>query len=224
MRNLLLLSSLCLLMALASGCEDSDVLVDPGYLYYPMGEGKYRIYEVDSIVLDAPVNVLDTFRYFIKELNDTTFLDNEGRRTTRIERSYKQDWDDAWQIKDIWFANRTNSTAEKVEENLRYVKLAFPVSLETDDWDGNAQNSLEEWTYQYTEVDVPAMVGDTIYEKTCTVVQRDRVNAIEREYAEEKFAYGVGMVYKRFEWFNNVGGEVVTSLEFEMRIVESGVE
>ncbi len=180
MKNFLLLSCVCVLMALASGCEDSDVLIDPGYQYYPVSEGKYVIYEVDSIVHDAPVNVLDTFRYFIKELNDSTFFDNENRSTARIERFYKQELDDPWQIKDIWFANRTNSTAEKVEENLRYVKLAFPVSLETDDWDGNAQNSLEEWEYRYTDIDVPAAVGDTIYEKSCTVVQRDRVNAIER--------------------------------------------
>ena len=232
MKSFLLLSCLCVLMGLASGCDDDEVLIDPGYQYFPVTEGKYVIYEVDSIVHDAPVNVLDTFHYFIKELNDSTFFDNENRSTARIERFYKQDMDDPWQIKDIWFSNRTNSSAEKVEENLRYVKLAFPVSLETDDWDGNAQNSLEEWEYGYTSIDVPAAVGDTVFEKTCTVVQRNRVNAIEREYAEEVFAYGVGLVYKRLDLLELesvvIGGEIVPSIvrgiEFEMRAIETGVE
>jgi hypothetical protein len=196
-----------------------------------MAEGNYVIYEVDSIVHDAPVNVLDTFRYFIKELNDSTYLNMENQWTKRIERSYKVDWDDPWQVKDIWTAVQTNTRAEKVEENIRYIKLAFPVT-EAIEWDGNAANNLETWDYYYDQVDVPASVGDTVYQKTCKVIQRDRVNAIEREYAEEVFAYGVGLVYKRLDLLELesvvIGGEVVPSIvrgiEFEMRAIESGVE
>src|ERR1035437_494730 len=103
--------------------------VDFGYNYYPNDVGHYVIYQVDSV--NNTPNVFDSIRYQLKELIAATFLDNSGRPTLRIERYYKMfhfnthSYDSVWSVPRVWSANRTTSTAEKVEENIRYIKLVF---------------------------------------------------------------------------------------------------
>lgn len=69
-------------------------------------------------------------------------------------------------LKRCWASNKTVTAAEKVEENVRFVKLAFPVKDEQV-WNGNAQNTLDGWNYSYQFFDRPRTVGgitfDSVY-------------------------------------------------------------
>ncbi len=62
---------------------------DMGYNYFPEDIGSYVIYEVDSIAYDDKSHAPDTTRYLLKEVIASSFIDNSGRPTLRIERFKK---------------------------------------------------------------------------------------------------------------------------------------
>ena len=178
------------------GCKkDPATIVDLGYDYYPIQEGHWVIYNVDSIVYNDFTNSVDTFQYQIKELIVSTYQDAEGRNTQRIER-YKRINSGPWIIKDVWSSNLTSTTAERVEENTRYVKLAFPAKIGMS-WDGNVANVISEWEYLYTTYDEAASVGLLSFDSVLTVLQRDQdLGALEKDYFVEMYAKNIGLIYK----------------------------
>jgi hypothetical protein len=182
---------------------------------------------VDSLVYDIPSGIQDTFQFQIKEVLDTTFFDLEGRPTARIERFYRDEASDPWVLKKIWVANRTTTRAEKVEENVRFVQMVFPVD-EFLVWDGNAQNVFEDWDYRYQDIATPKQIGPISFDNTVTVIQRDISNLIEEEFAQEIYAYDVGMVYKQLDTlkYSLSGGiqTLRTGIKFKMTAFEFGVE
>lgn len=188
----------CAILLITSCKKDDPVNVDVGYGYFPGEVGSWIIYDVDSTRWDdfeVPMKVTN-YKYQIKEVIESTFLDAEGRETLRWER-YK--WDtitDAWIIKDVWMANKTATTVEMVEENERFIKLIFPVKL-TKIWDGNSANILEEWDYQYTEVDVARTIGGLSFDSTLVVSQQDYDPYIFKDFFEEYYAKNIGMIYRK---------------------------
>src|SRR5262245_18708694 len=122
---------------LLSGCKKDPVVESPpdlGYDYFPVSVGKYIVYDVDSTRYRAIQ--ADTIHavYRIKEQLDSVFTDNQGRTTYKLVRYVKNysptvSYDSMqWTIKDVWVVNIIKTNAEEVEENIRYVKLIFPVA------------------------------------------------------------------------------------------------
>lgn len=196
--------SLFLFAALTSllSCKKDTEVIDPGYAYFPDATGQYVIYEGDSIQynddLESPH---DTFRFMVKEVIESVFYDNEGRPTLRIERYYKMENDTIpysamqWKLSDVWSANRTATSAERVEEDQRYVKLIFPLA-EGKKWNGNAYNTQGAWEYEYSSVHEGGTVNGKTFDSIATVLQRDESNLVERVFAQEKYAKNVGLIYK----------------------------
>ena len=113
--------------------KDVEVPPDVGYSYFPDRVGKYVIYEVDSTRQNDSLDVDTTYHYLLKEVIESIITDNEGRPSLRIER-YVKYYDPLvpysqmqWTLKDVWMATLTSTTAETVEENVRYLKLVFPL-------------------------------------------------------------------------------------------------
>jgi hypothetical protein len=200
---------------------------DAGYSFFQIEQGHYIAYDVDSIVFDIPSGIQDTFHYQVKEYIDSMFTDLEGRPTARIERSYRNTNVDPWVLKKIWVANRTQTTAEKVEENVRFIKMVFPVNAEVE-WNGNVQNTFSTWNYHYEDIDAMMNVGSLTFPRTVTVNQRNVSNLIQREFAEEIYAYDVGMVYKQLDTLKYTlsGGiqTLRTGIKFKMTAFEYGEE
>lgn len=193
-------------LALFAACKKDATTTPPdvGYGYFPDNVGHYVIYEGDSISykdnLGAPH---DTFHFLTKEVIESVFTDNEGRPTLRIHR-YTKWYDPAvpystmpWMHTDIWAANRTSTTAEKIEENIRYVRLTFPVK-KRETWNGNAHNYFEPWDYEYESVDKAETVNSISFDSVTTVLQNDVENLVDRKYGLEKYAKNVGLIYKEF--------------------------
>lgn len=227
MRVLALLFLSAILFTMNS-CETTVIEAeDSGFAYFPLEPGRYIVYEVDSIYHDLPVGVQDTFHFYIKEVVDTTFLDLEDRPSNRIERFYKDSLSHPWELKNVWVANRTNQSAQRVEENLRYVRMVFPVT-DNVTWDGNTFNILDAWEHHYEDIDIPKQIGGTNFQKTVTVIQRDRVNLLEEEFAQEIYSYDLGLVYKQLDSlkFTFSGGisEIESGVEFRMTAIETGFE
>ncbi len=185
--------------AVMFSCREEQ-LVSPaipfGYEYFPVNTGHSVVYNFDSVFIDSKVGVNDTTHYQLKEIIESTFTDNTGRPTLRIERYRRNNDSASWNIKNVYFANVSTTSAEKVEENQRLVKLVFPVKLNKS-WSGNAFTSLPKWEYEYTGVDEPLKIGSQTFDSTLTVTQIDELNLIEKDYSVEKFAKHVGLVYRQ---------------------------
>lgn len=189
-----------LAVALFSCKRDGSLAPDMGYNYFPDKVGTYVVYNVDSIYYTS--ELADTFKFQIKEKIESVFNDIQGRPTMRIERYIKYYNDTIpysamnWTLRDVWAANRTATTAEKVEENERFIKLAFPVK-KNQSWDGNAQNTYGQWNYTYSYYDLPRTINSVVYDSVLEVKQKDDLTLINKRYYIERYARNVGMVYKQ---------------------------
>lgn len=197
-------TAMILLSGVYSCKKDPGATVDMGYNYFPDQPGRYVIYQVDSIFYNATSfpPLVDTFKFLLKEKIESVYADNEGRPTMRLERYIKKYnasvpySDMSWQLRNVWAQNKSLKTVEKVEENVRFVKLRFPVSIESK-WDGNAYNTLGEQTYKYNFIDKERTIGNIKFDSVLQVDQRNETSLISKYYYEEKYARNAGLIYKR---------------------------
>ena len=222
--SFLLISAVIGLYACKESTESPD---DFGYNYFPVEIGRFVSYQVDSIFHDDALDVHDTVRFYLKEQYESIFNDASGRETYRIERFKKDSLEHDWILKDIWFANVTTTTAERVEENVRYLRLAFPVR-ETTTWDGNSMNMESEWEHEYTSIDEPQSVLGVLFDSTLVVSQRDELNFAEREFGAELYARGIGLIEKELvllEFQNlNPNSLPASGVEVHWQAIAYGIE
>ena len=172
--------------------------VDVGYDYYPSNVGHWVTYEVDSTYYDDFTHTVKAYKFKVTEKIESSFLDNQNRKTERLER-YRQ-WADStsWFLKDVWISNLTSSSAEKVEENIRYIKLVFPIKKGIS-WNGNAFNSFNPTDYKYENIFKPYTINGISYDSTITVIQEIDSNLIYVKYMVEVYAKRVGLIYKKYK-------------------------
>lgn len=170
--------------------------------YFPLRTGQYAVYDVDSVTFDDVTMTSDTVRFQLKEFLDTSFIDNSGNTAYRINRMRRKDDADTWTTMDIWSASLSGNTAEKVEENLRFIKLLFPVE-EGKSWNGNAYISttgslsyLAGWDYVYADVNTIKHVNGTAYDSTVTVTAQNIENLVQKDLEQEIYAVHFGLIYK----------------------------
>ncbi|MDD5570222.1 MAG: hypothetical protein PHD97_03605 [Bacteroidales bacterium] len=214
MKKLLTILLLLIITIISCKKDKPDTPVDLGYSYLPNNIGHWVIYQVDSTVWDGnfiPPHI-DTFHYKIKEYVESTFSDNSGRTTQRLERYIKLCDACNWEIKDVWYLNLTPSTAEKIEENERFIKLIFPVKLNAI-WKGNAYNTWADWDYEYVSVNEPAQINSLSFDSTLTVMQNHDSTLIYSDYSVESYAKNVGMIYKNFYHFDLDPASSTTSIK-----------
>jgi hypothetical protein len=195
-------------------CEETtdETTLESPFEYYPFQTGKFIVYEVDSINYHETIPN-DTSTWQVKELLIDTFYDLEQRLNYRIERYRRLDVTADWELTNVWNVLATNGQIQKVENNLRFIKLATPVWFETT-WDGNVYlggledipvaeecNELtfyEDWQYSYANINAPYSVNGLNFDNTITVIQEGDSNLIWYDYAEEIYALGVGLIQKDF--------------------------
>ncbi len=219
-RNLVGLAlALALTGALVTGCnkDDNEEPIDLGYDFFPNNIGTFIEYEVDSLNHDL---VNDTTHFFLREVLVEEFVDNEGQLAVRVERYKRTSSNDDWTISDVWVQKRTTTTAERVEENLRFVRLAFPINQQQS-WNGNAYNTLGAWEHSYQNVYETQMYNGLVFHNTITVMQVDNVNLIDQEQATEVYARDIGLIYKKFVDLSFQFG-TVTGIEMTMSVTNYG--
>lgn len=186
-----------LILSMAACKKDAPTEVDVGYTYIPNTVGGWVIYDVDSLVFDKFNTKIDTHVYQIKEVVESTYLDAQDRETMRIERYRRDSTTGIWKIKDVWAANKLDTRFEKVEENVRYVRLVFPVR-DGQIWDGNSGNVNESWDYVYTDSGVPKTINGSSFNSCLTVTQKvEDITGLEKYDFVEIYAKDVGMIYKK---------------------------
>jgi hypothetical protein len=218
-------------------CADdaSDEAVDLGYAFFPLKEGAYYTFKADSIYHDQPVATIpgihDTSSYYIKEVYDSFFLDAEEKENMRIVRYKKDSLHHDWQITDVWFARLNALNAERVEEDMRFIKLGFPISPFSS-WDSNALNTLDPWDSDYDSLYMARTIGELEFENTIRVNQHQFRTEINDELSFEIYAEDVGLVkrfhkelYTRPAYINYpIAANIINGSEYTWEIIDYGEE
>jgi hypothetical protein len=152
-------------------------------------------YQVDSLWRDDRFNILDSVSYRLRQLIESEYVDLEGRAAWRMHRLV-QDTAGNWMVRDVWSTTVNGIAAELTEENERRQKLTFPVRIGRT-WDINVYNTVPELSVAYAEVDVPWAVNGLSFDSVAHVLQTVPANQVIRRDFEERYAKGVGMIYKR---------------------------
>lgn len=202
-------AAVCIALLVVVSCnKEDDFQIDYKYEYFPTDSGRYVIYDVDSIIwndfFDPPQ--VDTISFQVRELYTDIFTSGSGQPYRRIERSTRPDSRAAWALADVWSATIDNNRAIWDEENLRFLKILFPPKL-GQKWAGNQFINtnqgpifLGDWEYEVTALDEPATINGLNFDSTLTVLLHADSNLIEKTYALERYAKGVGLVYKEWQW------------------------
>jgi hypothetical protein len=202
MRYFVSVIAIILSLFMLSNCKkgNNNFSLDYKYEYFPVDSGRYWVYKVDSINFREKIG--DTSTYYIREYIESIYPDNIGRPTARIQRFRRNDTTAAWAITDVWFANLTQITAEKIEENLKFIKILFPPKV-GQTWKGNryiqVTNTIEwldDWTYELQTLDAPKSIGNFNFDSTLTVLQHLDSNLFVYVYSTETYAKHVGLAYK----------------------------
>jgi hypothetical protein len=226
MKNkILLFFALAVVSFTHHSCNDNIVIenfvLEKGFNYFPLETGKYIIYQLDSIVYRGQsgsdcIFTQDTASHFLKEEVVNTFEDNTGTVNYIIERFTSQNQNGPWQVIDVWNTRKTETQVERVEENLRFIKVVFPIREETT-WNGNTffQDTTiviggetidfyKYWSdeYEYESVDMPEEFNGIMFDSVMTVIQSEPSvpeNKINHRVSIEKYARGVGLIYKEMK-------------------------
>lgn len=199
-----------------ASCEKIVEDFDPskfGFDYFPLEIGKSWTYQVDSIIYDDNgASVIETSSQVKEEIVES-YEDETGETIFRIERFWRDSDSTSWEVTDVWVAYANESQAFRVEENLKFIKFVFP-ALEGKRWNGNiffdesstiitiSGESLamfRGWNdARITSIDISEEVGRNNYNQVATVLLTDdrEENTVERRFALEKYARGVGLIYK----------------------------
>ncbi len=187
--------SISIILLLAASCKKKDTTINYGYHYFSYDEGQYVVYDVIDIFHDvALIPAHDTDTYQIKEVVGESFTDEEGDEARKLRRYYRDNDSLPWAVKDVWAIKRTAVNAEVVEENDRYVKMAFAISYDKD-WDCNALNNESGVTCYYERIYMPFTAGGFTHDSTVTVEHENFKSFIDYRRSYEVFASNVGRIY-----------------------------
>ena len=198
-----------------------EITTPPLSDYFPLIVGKQITYRLDSTVPKA-FGADTTVRYYrVRDKVDAEIKDALGRKAYRILRTISDSAGATPYQNNNTFMDVPEGTdwIEHVENNLRFMKLRFPIQ-EGFEWKGNSfinasilsasspVRYLADWKYQYQNVGQPYTVRGRRFENTITILQRDEVfpsgpfnpNFIKQyDYSVEVYAKGVGLIYKNFD-------------------------
>ena len=186
--------------------------------------GKYITYRLDSLNFYYYGQLDTTTSYLAKDSVEQASMDNSGRPIWLVTRYLSDTLGTAWTPNETYTVTPSTQTIELTENNLRFIKLAFPMD-EGFTWTGNtylpydpyhgyftysddSHLSLGLWNYTYQNVDKPYILSGKTYDSTVTVLQEnDSINVpivdptsfASRTYWSETYAKHIGLVYRHTE-------------------------
>ena len=166
-----------------------------GYTYLPLTVGQEAVFKIDSITYDDFTGNIDTTVYFIREVVQEQSTDLSGRSIFKVAVYTRLNDSASWRQIRIDEKHRGTYRYELKKNSISFVPLVFPPLLESR-WNVNSLNNGEEITYRYESLHQSFSIKGNAYDSTITVLQKDILSLIGREYEREVYASGVGLVYQ----------------------------
>ena len=161
--------------------------------YLPLELQKEKQFLVTNIIHSSLGK--DTSSYYLKEIVTKSFIDLQGDTAYRIERYWRLDTTQNFDIKDVWVVKRKTNSIQQTEENISYTKLIFPISQNTF-WNGNAFNNLEYQEYKVQSIHNSFTLNNLTFDSCLSISQHYKSNLLEYENSQEIYSLGIGLVYK----------------------------
>ena len=217
---------LCVLIFASCKKESEDFKTLQISDYAPLTVGKYITYNLDSLVY-INFGTVEAHRiYEVKYLVADSLRDALGRKAFRVTRYIRNLPAGTFVPDNSFMALNTGTGFEFTENNLRFLKLIQPIQ-DGKTWKGNSAidvsslgsdlQYLFDWDYTYADVDQTKKVGTKDIPNTITINQRDEsfnlpvvlpgpgvsnpTNIATRDYSQEIYGKGIGLVYKKFHHF-----------------------
>lgn len=193
-----------------------------GYAYFPLREGTVWVYEVDSIAFNSfnPSKLRDTFHYLLRHTLSSSFTLNQTDTFYLLERSISSDRGLNWRKSDDWLMFRNAQNAQITAQGRKTVNMVFPVRL-FKEWDGNLYNELDPEEYIYQSTDMRYRLNDSLDVPSVQVLQRDRENFVQRQYAEEVYGKNIGLCEKKVIDLDRIYDSTQTNgFQYYMRLIE----
>lgn len=233
MKNILpILLALVLLIIWACNEETASPRSEWGYDYFPLEIGKIWNYEMDSIILRPEVGGVqyDSVHLLVRETLVDTLRDLENHLWYRGERYDRYSDTLPWRFSQTFLLRMDKQRAFRKEDNLEFVKMTFPVE-QYRNWDGHAAfNSsrlievagqpiaiYKDWDYNYVYTDEQEIIHDLPFDSLCLISGVDTgvndehpdigglaTELFDRRFSIEKYARGIGLVYREMEIFNDL--------------------
>ncbi len=199
-----------------------------GYDYFPLETGRYIEYEINEVRYEVTSPVPNRTAYFLREVCGQPFMGTTGIEQFPMERYKKTRQEASWTLDSIWTAYRIPDRAVRVENNVAFVKLAFPLTDQST-WNGNLLNDKPEENYQ-AQFGAP-FPAESNFPESLTVVQRRDSSVVSLYKRSEVYTPGVGLVYKEdiaLEYCQEAtcigSGKIDTGVSRIMRVSKYGKE
>jgi hypothetical protein len=208
------LKIICLGLLLTSifwSCQEESITSesDPSqFAYFPLKLGKEYIYASDSILIGNGGLYRDTFSSQIREVLKDTFRTVDNELVYLIDRFFRRDTTQSWSPINRWIASVNNGYAYRTEENLKFVKMVFPI-VEGKKWEpnrffdenqrivvGDEQIKIYPgWRAKYVTLSSPVNVGSQTFDAIHVSVVEPSSN-IEHRKVDEYYVKDIGLVKK----------------------------
>jgi len=187
--------------------EHEPTQPDMGFDYFPLKVGIYSIYQVDETKISFSVE--SKASYEIKITIIDSIVSTSGETTYILRREKRSDESGSWKGLDTWSAKMINNRIVQNEENVLFVKLVFPPSVNLS-WDGNEFNDLPfnneikdfydgtDVPYVISSINEPLSLNTTFTTGDALVVIQNDLNDTFTGVDERKeiYARNVGLIYK----------------------------
>lgn len=201
-----------MLLAMLIGCNDDpiDNNVDFNYNLYPIEVGSYWEYKLDSITYDNKGALVQEKSGYLRELVVEQSINSLNNDTIYVvEMSRKKNFSDSWISDKLIRIEKTSTSLNRVEDNLLFIQLLFPASLESS-WDGTQfveEDIIEivegesidtyiNWSYQILDTEASIDTNGETLSNLIKVQEADNENGVNKRLSTAYYQEGVGMVYR----------------------------
>ncbi len=201
--------------------------------YMPLQPGKYLIYQVDSTVFTNFGRTEEVHSYQEKDVVDTLITDNLNRPSYRVYRYLRDSAGTGnWQPISTYFITPVANGVEVIDDNLRTLNLIVPIQQGTtwkgnrylptepysDQYSFNNDDNMSDWNYTMDSTNETLSLNGQTYDNVVKITAEDETinfpitdpqSYASQSYAVEKYAKGIGLIYKElilWEYQPNIGG------------------
>ncbi len=224
-------------------CSDNaDVVLKNDADFFPVSVGSFFIYDVEETKYST-ISGQEDFIYKLKLTVTDSFVNNSGGSTYVVLRSRQDQGTTGFDYLDTWSVRVEASQVVTIEDNISFVRLAFPLVVGKQ-WNGNVLNTLggEETCgdnptiscdlYQVESMGIPFDLNGEMLTETLEIVQNNNLDVIvKQDVRKEIYARNIGLVYKESTIleFCTVGNcigqqQIENGVKLKQTLVEYGKE